>query len=151
MLLLTVSNTRIFGIWTAQKREKNRQLVLNISSVLGISVIFIPLTKLPTPQRLLPEPRTPLVSGEDRRRLLPYTSHNCRAVVGFARSSPRLPTHPEAGGRADSGCTKILPLSPRGLTAPECRRRRGRSSAQRRRCRKSVAKASVLGDPRPPV
>lgn len=49
LLLLTVSNTPIFGIWKVQKREKNRELVLNTSSVLGISVIFILLTKRPTP------------------------------------------------------------------------------------------------------
>ena len=126
LLLLTISNTRIFGIWKVQNREKNREPVLNTSSVLGISVIFIPLTKRPTPNASFQSRGQPLVSGQDRRRLLPYPGHSCRAVVRFARSSPPLPTDPEAGGRADSGYTKHLLCSPQGLTARECRRRRGR-------------------------
>ena len=95
---------------------------------------------------MCPEPRTPRVSGRGARCLPLSLGHSRRAVIlpcAFLSSPPHGVRVPPVGGlrrRAEP-----LPGSPLGLTARDSRRRR--RQGQRRRCRKSVATASVLGGP----
>lgn len=130
-----------------EKEEKNRQLVLNISSVRTGICAIIPLRSAPPPTPPSRAAHT-FGFGAGPETTSPYTSHNCRGHW-FARSSPSPPTPKPVGGltvaaRKTSFSAREAQRRPSAAAAGGARKPSAATVSQRR-------EGFRPGDPRPPV